>query len=95
MRLPLNALCTHVRGRGRSSVLVGMLYFSKTFFASACSMCVRRRLDLDDVRAELRGDLRRVGDDVDRRLAFLGDAGAARVGPDDDRRGRASLRLER
>ena len=32
---------------------------------------VLRRLDLDDVRAELAGDLRRVGDDVDRRLALL------------------------
>src|SRR6184192_1449616 len=45
----------------------------------------RRRLHLDDVRAQLAGDLRRVGDHVDRRLALLGDARAARVGPDDDR----------
>src|SRR6185312_8237038 len=44
---------------------------------------VLRRLDLDDVRAELRRDLRRVTADVDRGLAVLGDAGAARVGPDD------------
>ena len=43
-----------------------------------------RRLDLDDVRAELRGDLRGVGADVDRRLALLREAGAARVAPDDD-----------
>src|SRR2546428_328648 len=43
----------------------------------------RRRLHLDDVRAQLAGNLRRVGDHVDRRLAFLGDARASRVGPDD------------
>ena len=46
----------------------------------------RRRLDLDDVRAELRGDLRRVRRHVDRRLAFLGETGAARIGPHDRRR---------
>src|SRR5207249_3556811 len=44
----------------------------------------RRQLHLDDVRAELAGDLRRVGDDVDRGLALLGEPRAARVGPDDD-----------
>src|SRR5712671_4998024 len=44
-----------------------------------------RRLDLDDVRAELGGDLRRIGADVDRGLALLRQAAAARVAPDDDR----------
>jgi hypothetical protein len=44
----------------------------------------RRRLDLDHVRAELGGDLSGVGDDVDRRLALLRQAAAARVAPDDD-----------
>jgi len=43
------------------------------------------RLHLDEVRAELRRDLRGVGHDVDRRLALLRDARAARVGPDHDR----------
>src|SRR6266536_5248082 len=42
---------------------------------------VSRRLDLDDVRTELRGDLRGVGDHVDARLALLADRRAARVGP--------------
>ena len=37
MRLPLKALWTTWRTRS-ASVLVGMCYFSKTFFASACSM---------------------------------------------------------
>src|SRR5207253_1757120 len=41
----------------------------------------RRQLHLDDVRAQLAGDLRRVGDDVDRGLALLGEPGAARVRP--------------
>src|SRR6185295_4123233 len=45
---------------------------------------VLRRLDLDDVRAELGRDLSAVGDDVDAELAVLGDAGAARIGPNDD-----------
>src|SRR5438876_5607440 len=40
------------------------------------------RLDLDDVRAQLGGDLRGVGDHVDGRLALLADRRAARVGPD-------------
>ena len=44
-----------------------------------------RRLDLDDVGTELAGDLRGIGDDVDSGLALLGDAGAAGVGPDDNR----------
>src|SRR5690606_5562771 len=44
----------------------------------------RGRLDLHDVGAELAGDLRGVGDDVDRGLALLGEI-AARVGPDDGR----------
>src|SRR6185503_18025610 len=43
-----------------------------------------RRLHLHDVRAELAGDLRRVGDDVDRGLPLLRDPRAARIGPDDD-----------
>src|SRR5437870_170448 len=43
----------------------------------------RRRLHLDDVGAELAGDLGRVGDHVDRGLALLRDARPARVGPDD------------
>src|ERR1700689_2405154 len=43
------------------------------------------RLDLDDVGAELRCDLRRVRDHVERGLALLADAGAARGRPDDQR----------
>ena len=43
------------------------------------------RLDLDDIGAELRRDLRRVCDHVERGLALLADAGAARVRPDDER----------
>jgi hypothetical protein len=43
---------------------------------------VGRQLDLDDVRAQQRGDLRGIGGDVDRRLAVLRHALAARVGPD-------------
>src|SRR5438046_1493608 len=31
-----------------------------------------RGLHLDDVRAQLGGDLRRIGDDIDRRLALFG-----------------------
>ncbi len=40
------------------------------------------QLHLDDVRAELRGDLRRVADDVDGGLARLRQGRAAGVGPD-------------
>src|SRR3990170_2049824 len=39
-------------------------------------------LDLDDMRPELRGDLRGVRHDVDRRLPLLADRRAAWVGPD-------------
>src|SRR5262249_10152764 len=53
-----------------------------------------RHLDLDDVRAELRGAVCRVGDDVDRGLAFLRESRAARIGPDDDREA-GLLRLDR
>src|SRR5262249_1927786 len=45
----------------------------------------RRQLDLDDVRAELRGDVGGVRRHVDGRFTVLGEAGAARVRPDDDR----------
>src|SRR5262245_13102521 len=44
-----------------------------------------RRLDLDDVRAELSCDLGRVGADVDRGLALLAQRAAARIAPHDDR----------
>src|SRR5262249_4675338 len=44
----------------------------------------RRRLHLDDVRAQLAGDLGRVGDDVDRRLTLLRERRAARVRPHHD-----------
>jgi hypothetical protein len=46
----------------------------------------RRRLHLDDVRAELARDLRGVRAHVDGGLAVLRDAGAARVRPHDDRK---------
>src|SRR5205814_4630447 len=44
----------------------------------------RGQLDLDDVRTKLGGDVRGIGGDVRRRLAILAEAGAARIGPDDD-----------
>src|SRR5262249_26278326 len=44
-----------------------------------------RQLDLDDVGAELCRDLRRIGDHVERGLALLADARAARVRPYDYR----------
>src|SRR4030095_8002363 len=44
-----------------------------------------RRLHLDDVRAELGCDLRRVGAHVDRSLALLAQRAAARVAPHHDR----------
>src|SRR6185437_2118692 len=40
------------------------------------------RLDLDDVRAQERRHMRGIGADVDRRLALLRQAAAARIGPD-------------
>src|SRR5271170_7782615 len=43
-----------------------------------------RELDLDDISAQLRGDLRSVCDDVEGGLAFLADTRAARIGPYDD-----------
>src|SRR5262245_12663879 len=52
----------------------------------------RGQLHLDDVGAELRGDLRRVGDHVDGGLALLRDAGTARIRPHHDRQALA-LRL--
>jgi hypothetical protein len=42
----------------------------------------RRKLDFDDVGAELRRDLRRIGHHVDRRLAFFGDRGSTWIRPD-------------
>src|SRR5215470_4502684 len=55
----------------------------------------RRQLHLDDVRAELRGDVRGVRRHVNGRLALLREARAARVRPDDDRQpvGLGFLRL--
>ena len=44
----------------------------------------RGQLDLDDVRAELSRDLDGIADHVDRGFALLAQAGAARIGPDDD-----------
>src|SRR5438309_7110946 len=44
----------------------------------------RGQLHLDDVGAELRGDVRSVRGDVEGRLAVLAEPGAARVRPDDD-----------
>src|SRR6266852_5546884 len=46
---------------------------------------IGRQLHLDDVGAQLGSDLRRVGDDVERRLAFLADLAAAGIGPDYER----------
>src|SRR5437016_2167088 len=46
---------------------------------------IGRQLHLDDVGTQLGGDLRRVGDDVERRLAFLADLAAAGIGPDHER----------
>src|SRR5213593_2034200 len=46
---------------------------------------ISRQLHLDDVGAQLGGDLRRIGDDVERRLAFLAHLAAARIGPDYER----------
>src|SRR5208283_5753530 len=43
------------------------------------------RLDLDHIRTELARDLGRVGDHVERGLALLAYAGAARVRPEDQR----------
>ena len=44
-----------------ASVLVGMLYFSKTFFASSCSMSSLGGLTLMMCAPSWHGDLRRVG----------------------------------
>src|SRR3989475_283549 len=46
---------------------------------------IGRQLHLDDVGAQLGRDLRRIGDDVERRLAFLTDLAAAGIGPDYER----------
>src|SRR5712692_5742291 len=46
---------------------------------------IGRQLHLDDVGPQLGRDLRRIGDDVERRLAFLADLTAAGVGPDHER----------
>src|SRR5256712_6766574 len=46
---------------------------------------IGRQLHLDDVGAQLGRDLRRIGDDVERRLAFLADLAAAGIGPDNER----------
>ncbi len=42
----------------------------------------RRQLDLDDVGPQLRGDVGRIGTDVDRGFVFLLQNGTARIGPD-------------
>src|SRR5881296_4326033 len=46
---------------------------------------IGRQLHLDDVGPQLGRDLRRIGDDVESRLAFLADLAAAGVGPDHER----------
>src|SRR2546428_9516923 len=46
---------------------------------------IGRQLHLDDVGSQLGRDLRRIGDDVERRLAFLADLTAAGIGPDHER----------
>src|SRR5438445_8660866 len=46
---------------------------------------IGRQLHLDDVGAQLGRDLRCIGDDVERRLAFLADLAAAGIGPDHER----------
>src|SRR5712691_8177718 len=46
---------------------------------------IGRQLHLDDVGAQLSRDLGRIGDDVERRLAFLADLAAAGIGPDHER----------
>src|SRR5438309_7151596 len=46
---------------------------------------IGRQLHLDDVGAQLGRYLRRIGDDVERRLAFLADLAAAGIGPDNER----------
>src|SRR5881397_3203390 len=46
---------------------------------------IGRQLHLDDVGPQLGRDLRSIGDDVERRLAFLADLAAAGVGPDHER----------
>src|ERR1700751_265299 len=51
--------------------------------AAEVEMC-SRRLDLDDMRAELRGDLSGIGAHVDRGLALARQVATARVGPDHD-----------
>jgi hypothetical protein len=81
MRLPLNVDCTTWRMRS-DSVAIGILGLVVDLARFVLLDVRRRRLDLDDVRAELRRDLRRVGDDVDRRLALLGNccrAGSSRT----------------
>src|SRR5437016_2576394 len=46
---------------------------------------IGRQLHLDDVGPQLGRDLRCIGDDVERRLAFLADLAAAGIGPDHER----------
>src|SRR6266571_9323040 len=46
---------------------------------------IGRQLHLDDVGPQQGRDLRRIGDDVERRLAFLADLTAAGIGPDHER----------
>src|SRR5262249_35132363 len=68
----------HAVGQRRDRDLLALVHLLRRVLLDV----VGRRLDLDHVRAELRGDLGRVGADVDRRLAGLAEALAARIAPD-------------
>ena len=93
IRCPLKALCTTWWTRSER-VPIGICCLSYTFLASGKLDLSAGKLHFYDIRAELGRDLRGIGDDVDRCLSVLGEAAAARIGPDHDGKARG-LRLGR